>query len=86
MQCVQDPHTNIPKWSRDESGSKLPECIVGCMDDFDCGPDFGINWEKKICEHGMCVSPQCPKQLPSDYNAVIDHITSNIIVISGHFE
>ena len=57
----------------------LPKCIVGCRNDFDCGPDFGINWAKKICDHGMCVSPQCPTQLPSDYNAVGNFTLSNII-------
>ena len=48
----------------------MPECVVGCRNDLDCGPDFGINWRKLVCEHGICVSPQCPKQLHPEYNAV----------------
>ena len=70
VQCVQNPETNVPEWSMDEKGTKLPKCIVGCRNDFDCGPEFGINWEKKICEKGVCVAPRCQKQLPPDYNAV----------------
>ena len=68
---MQNPDTNAPHWSVDETGTKLPKCVVGCRTDLDCGPDFGINWHKQVCEKGICVTSECPKHLHPEYNAVI---------------
>ena len=69
--CVQNPDTSAPQWSIDETGTKLPKCVVGCRTDLDCGPEFGINWQKLVCDKGICVTPECPKRLHPEYNAVI---------------
>ena len=69
--CIQNKDTLAPQWSVDETGAKLPKCVVGCTTDLDCGPDFGINWQKQVCENGICVTPEFPKHLHPEYNAVI---------------
>ena len=68
---MQNPDTLAPQWSVDDTGAKIPKCVVGCATDLDCGPDFGINWHKLVCDKGICVTPECPKQLHQEYNAVI---------------
>ena len=68
---MQNQDTLAPQWSVDETVAKLPRCVVGCTTDLDCGPDFGINWQKLVCDKGICVTPECPKQLHQEYNAVI---------------
>ena len=44
--------------------------MVGCRNNLDCGPEFGINWQKLVCDHGICVPSQCTKHLHPEFNAV----------------
>ena len=78
---MPNPDKNAPQWSVDETGGKLPKCVVGCTTDLDCGPDFGINWQKLVCDKGICVTPECPKHLDPEYNAVIIPYKEVFIII-----